>query len=205
MFILGAVFFVFTRAHRFAHWIRTRNREINHCALRSHFNRYQGSDKCRVFIRADADRPTPSMLLYVMLSRTKFAGCYTFPCAVTQHLQAVSGPWSSFTKSSDSTADSISDQHQNFQYTLALLFTKHLCPRTNFRLKTEYLHFRLQFKSFFTVATQLCKLWWRRKRKRKEETFSQTVKSTRSCMGALERYRTKLIFPLNTCSTTKQS
>ena len=29
----GLCFFVFARAHRFAHWTRTRNREINHCAL----------------------------------------------------------------------------------------------------------------------------------------------------------------------------
>ena len=32
MFVLRAVFFVFARAHRFAHWTRTRNREIKHCA-----------------------------------------------------------------------------------------------------------------------------------------------------------------------------
>ena len=32
MLILRALFFVFARAHRFAHWTRTRNREINHCA-----------------------------------------------------------------------------------------------------------------------------------------------------------------------------
>ena len=33
MFTLRALFFVFARAHRFAHWTRTRNRENNHCAL----------------------------------------------------------------------------------------------------------------------------------------------------------------------------
>ena len=33
MCILRALFFVFARAHRFAHCARTRNREINHCAL----------------------------------------------------------------------------------------------------------------------------------------------------------------------------
>ena len=35
MFILRALFFVFARTHRFAYWTRTRNREINDCALRS--------------------------------------------------------------------------------------------------------------------------------------------------------------------------
>ena len=34
-FILRALFFVFACAHRLAHWTRTRNREINRCALNS--------------------------------------------------------------------------------------------------------------------------------------------------------------------------